>query len=207
MTPDGIVYVVDDDESVRRALARLIMAAGLDVETFSSAKALLGHRPPDRPGCLVLDVRLAGENGLELQAALRDAHPQLPIIFVTGHGTVPASVRAMKEGALDFLQKPVDEQELLGGIWRALDRSREARTARAERQAVERRLDKLTPREREVLDLVATGMLNKQIGDRLGVAEKTIKVHRGRAMQKMGADSVAELIRLLHRLERGTSKE
>ena len=207
MTPDGIVYVVDDDESVRRALARLIMAAGLDVETFSSAKALLGHRPPDRPGCLVLDVRLAGENGLELQAALRDAHPQLPIIFVTGHGTVPASVRAMKEGALDFLQKPVDEQELLGGIWRALDRSREARTARAERQAVERRLDTLTPREREVLDLVATGMLNKQIGDRLGVAEKTIKVHRGRAMQKMGVDSVAELIRLLHRLERGTSKE
>jgi RNA polymerase sigma factor (sigma-70 family) len=201
MIPDGIVYVVDDDASVRRALARLIAAAGLEVQTFPSAHAFLDHTPLDRPGCLVLDVRLPGESGLDLQTAMGEARQQqLPIIFVTGHGTVPASVRAMKEGALDFLQKPVDEHELLDGIQRALRRSRDARAEQAERAIVQRRLDTLTPREREVLDLVATGLLNKQIGDRLGVAEKTIKVHRGRAMQKMATDSVADLVRLLNRL-------
>lgn len=131
---------------------------------------------------------------------------RVPIIFLTGHGTVPASVQAMKEGALDFLQKPVDEQELLDGIRRALTRSREARAEQAEQATIQRRLDSLTPREREVLDLVATGMLNKQIGDRLGVAEKTIKVHRGRVMQKMAAASVADLVRMLHKLGRDTSK-
>jgi RNA polymerase sigma factor (sigma-70 family) len=206
MTPDGVVYVVDDDASVRRALARLIASAGLDVETFPSAKAFLDRTPPDRPGCLVLDVQLSGESGLELQGVLGDAQRRLPIIFLTGHGTVPASVRAMKEGALDFLQKPVDEHELLDGIRRALGRSREARAEEAERAAIQRRLDTLTPREREVLDLVATGLLNKQIGDRLGVAEKTIKVHRGRAMQKMAAGSVADLVRLLHTIGRDASK-
>jgi RNA polymerase sigma factor (sigma-70 family) len=200
MMPDGVVYVVDDDASVRWALARLIASAGLEVETFPSAKAFLDHTPHDRPGCLVLDMRLPGESGLDLQAALGDTRHRLPIIFVTGHGTVPASVRAMKEGALDFLQKPVDERELLDGIHRALHRSREARIEQAEQAAIRRRLATLTPREREVLDLVATGLLNKQIGDRLGVAEKTIKVHRGRAMQKMAADSVADLVRLLNRL-------
>ncbi len=200
MMPEGVVYVVDDDASVRRALARLIAAAGIEVETFPSARAFLDRTPRDRPGCLVLDVRLPGESGLDLQTAMGDARHRLPIIFVTGHGTVPASVRAMKEGALDFLQKPVDEQELLEGIQRALRRSHEARAEQAERAIIERRLDTLTPREREVLDLVATGLLNKQIGDRLGVAEKTIKVHRGRAMQKMATDSVADLVRLLNKL-------
>jgi RNA polymerase sigma factor (sigma-70 family) len=200
MMPEGVVYVVDDDASVRRALARLIAAAGLEVETFPSARAFLEHAPHDRPGCLVLDVRLPGESGLDLQTALREVRHQLPIIFVTGHGTVPASVRAMKDGALDFLQKPVDERELLDGIQRALRRSHEARAEHAERSTIQRRLDTLTPREREVLDLVAMGLLNKQIGDRLGVAEKTIKVHRGRAMQKMAADSVADLVRLLNKL-------
>jgi RNA polymerase sigma factor (sigma-70 family) len=206
MTSDGVVYVVDDDASVRRALARLISSAGLHVETFPSAKAFLEHPAPDRPGCLVLDVRLPGVSGLELQAGLGEARRRLPIIFVTGHGTVSASVRAMKAGALDFLEKPVDERELLDGIRRALTRSREVRAEQAERAAIQRRLDTLTPREREVLDLVATGMLNKQIGDRLGVAEKTIKVHRGRAMEKVGADSVADLVWMLHRLGRDASE-
>jgi FixJ family two-component response regulator len=200
MTSDGIVYVVDDDASVRRALARLIASAGLDVETFPSAKAFLHHPPVDRPACLVLDVRLPGESGLELQTALADAGRFLPIIFVTGHGTVQAGVRAMKEGAIDFLQKPVDERELLGGIQQALTRSRQARATLAEQTELEARLAGLTAREREVLDLVVTGMLNKQIGERLGVAEKTIKVHRGRVMQKMAAASVADLVRMVHKL-------
>jgi RNA polymerase sigma factor (sigma-70 family) len=202
---DGVVYVVDDDASVRRALGRLIASAGLQVETFPSAKAFLHHQSADRPACLVLDVRMPGESGLDLQVALGDAQRRLPIIFVTGHGTVPASVRAMKEGALDFLQKPVDEQELLGAILRALARSREAWLARAEQAELQQRLDTLTAREREVLDLVLTGMLNKQIGDRLGVAEKTVKVHRGRVMQKMAATSVAGLVQMLHRLDRDAS--
>ena len=206
MTPEGVVYVVDDDSSVRRALARLIAAAGLNVETFPSARAFLHHRLADRPACLVLDVRMPGESGLDLQATLGDARRYLPIIFVTGHGTVPASVRAMKEGAVDFLQKPVDEEELLDRIQLALTRSREARSAQAEQADLQHRLDTLTAREREVLDLVVTGMLNKQIGDRLGVAEKTIKVHRGRVMQKMAADSVADLVRMLHKLGRETSR-
>ena len=206
MIPEGLVYVIDDDASVRRALARLIAAAGFDVETFPSAEAFLHHPATNRPACLVLDVRLPGESGLELQAALGDARRFLPIIFVTGHGTVAGGVRAMKAGAVDFLQKPVDEHELLGGIQRALDRSREARASLAEQAELELRLAALTPREREVLDLVATGMLNKQIAERLGVAEKTIKVHRGRVMQKMAAASVAELVRMLHKLGRETSK-
>ena len=205
MTSDGLVYVIDDDASVRRALARLIASAGLDVETFPSAEAFLHHPPADRPACLILDVRLPGESGLELQTALGDARRFLPIIFVTGHGTVSGSVRAMKDGAVDFLQKPVDERELLGGIEKALDRSREARASLAEQAELERRLDALTTREREVLDLVVTGMLNKQIAERLGVAEKTIKVHRGRVMQKMAATSVADLVRMLHKLGRETS--
>ena len=206
MIPEGLVYVIDDDASVRRALARLIAAAGFDVETFPSAEAFLHHPATNRPACLVLDVRLPGESGLELQAALGDARRFLPIIFVTGHGTVAGGVRAMKAGAVDFLQKPVDEHELLGGIQRALDRSRQARASLAEQAELELRLAALTPREREVLDLVATGMLNKQIAERLGVAEKTIKVHRGRVMHKMAAASVAELVRMLHKLGRETSK-
>jgi RNA polymerase sigma factor (sigma-70 family) len=206
MTLDGVVYVVDDDASVRRAFARLVASAGFNVETFPSANAFLRQPVADRPACLVLDVRLPGESGLDLQAALGDARRYLPIIFVTGHGTVPTSVRAMKEGAVDFLQKPVNEQELLDRIRQALVRSRDARAARAERDELQRRLDSLTAREREVLELVATGMVNKQIGDRLGVAEKTIKVHRGRVMHKMAAASVADLVRMLHKLGRETAR-
>ena len=206
MAPDGIVYVVDDDASVRRALARLIAAAGIDVETFPSASAFLERPVTDRPACLVLDVRLRGESGLELQATLGDARRRLPIIFLTGHATVPASVHAMKQGALDFLQKPVDELELLGGIERALRQSREARAEEGIRTGIQHRLDSLTRRERQVLELVAAGLLNKQIGERLGLSEKTVKVHRGRVMQKMAAGAVADLVRMLHKMGHDTSR-
>jgi FixJ family two-component response regulator len=201
MTPDGVVYVVDDDESVRRALARLIRSLSLDVETFASAPAFLAYRPPDRPSCLVLDVRLPGPSGLELQASLGRAQRTMPIIFITGHASVPTSVRAMKEGALDFLQKPFDDQALLEAIQRALARSRQARAERTARARVLHRLDTLTPREREVLARVVSGKLNKQIAAELGAAEKTIKVHRGRVMKKMQAESIADLVRMM--LERG----
>jgi len=192
----AVVYVVDDDSSVRRALARLIRTVGLDTETFPSAQAFMERLPADRPACLVLDVRLSGSSGLDLQSALGEAQQNLPIIFITGHGDVPMSVRAMKGGALDFLQKPFNDQHLLDAIQRALTRSRAALAEDAERQELQHRVESLTPREREVLALVVTGMLNKQIGAELGAAEKTIKVHRGRMMKKMQADSVADLVRM-----------
>ena len=151
-------------------------------------------------------MRLRGESGLDLQAALGGERHRLPIIFLTGHATVPTSVHAMKEGALDFLQKPVDEQELLGGIERALVRSREAQAREGVRTDIQRRIDHLTRREREVLDLVVAGLLNKQIGERLGVSEKTVKVHRGRVMHKMAAGTVADLVRMLHKLGHETSR-
>ena len=195
------VYVVDDDESVCRALARLIRSVGLAAETFHSAKAFLDHTPPDGPACLVLDVRLPGASGLDLQAALSQAGRDLPIVFITGHGDVPTTVRAMKGGAIDFLQKPFNDQELLDCVQRAIARSRTQRTERAERAELERRFQALTPREREILLHVVTGKLNKQIAGDLGIAEKTIKVHRGRVMEKMQAGSVAELVRMAEKLD------
>jgi len=197
---EAVVYVVDDDASVRRALSRLIHSVGLEVMTFPSAQAFLAFTPPDRPACLVLDVRLPGPSGLDLQAALTQANRSVPIVFITGHGNVPTSVRAMKGGAVDFLQKPFNDQELLDCVQRALRRSGEERAERAERSELERRVGSLTPREREVLMLVVAGMLNKQIADKLGIAEKTIKVHRGRVMEKMQADSIADLVRMSEKL-------
>jgi RNA polymerase sigma factor (sigma-70 family) len=197
---EAVVYVVDDDASVRRALSRLIRSVGLEAVTFPSAQAFLAFTPPDRPACLVLDVRLPGPSGLDLQSALSGAGRDVPIVFITGHGTVPTSVRAMKGGAVDFLQKPFNDQELLDCIQRALRRSGEERADRAERAELERRVGSLTPREREVLVLVVAGMLNKQIADKLGIAEKTIKVHRGRVMEKMQAGSVADLVRMSEKL-------
>lgn len=191
-----VVYVVDDDQSVRKALSRLIRSADLEVETFAAAQAFLDHPLPDRPACLVLDVRLPGPSGLDLQSALSKARRGIPIVFLTGYGDVPVSVRAMKGGAVDFLEKPFNDQELLDAIQRALARSRKARAESAERSTIQRRLDTLTPREREVLALVVTGMLNKQVAERLGASEKTIKVHRGRVMRKMQANSVADLVRM-----------
>lgn len=193
---DAVVYVVDDDAGVRRSLARLVRSVGLNVETFPSAKEFLEHKGKDRPACLVLDVRLPGLSGLELQTAMGQSQRTMPIIFITGRGNVPMSVRAMKEGALDFLQKPFDPQGLLDAVQRALVRSSQARAVDVERAAIEERLALLTPREREVLMLLVTGMLNKQIAAELGAAEKTIKVHRGRVMKKMQAESVADLVRM-----------
>jgi FixJ family two-component response regulator len=195
-----IVYVIDDDESVRRSLVRLLRSAGLNAETFVSAQAFLDRELPDRTACLVLDVRLPGPSGLDLQAALARADRIVPIIFITGHGNVPMSVQAMKGGAVDFLQKPFDEDDLLAAIDRALARGRQARSERAERDIIQRRFETLTPRERQVLALVVTGLLNKQIAANLGAAEKTIKIHRGRVMRKMEAGSVADLVRMSERI-------
>ncbi len=197
MSGNGVVYIIDDEETVRRSVARLVRSVGLRAETFPSVQAFLAHKVGDYPACLVLDVRLPGESGLDLQAAMGASQRSMPIIFITGRGTVPMSVRAMKGGALDFLQKPFDSQELLDCIHRALSKSREGRAAETERAVIERRLATLTPRERQVLDLVVKGMLNKQIAGELGAAEKTIKVHRGRVTRKMEADSVAQLVRMM----------
>ena len=196
----GLVFVVDDDESVCRALARLFRSVGLSVETFRSAKEFLAHPVPDRPVCLILDIRLPGPSGLDLQAALSDTARDIPIVFITGHGDVPTTVRAMKGGAIDFLQKPFNDQEVLDCVQRALSRSRQQRADRAERAELGARFKALTPREREVLALVVTGKLNKQIAGDLGIAEKTIKVHRGRVMEKMRAPSMADLVRMVEKL-------
>ena len=200
---DAIVYIVDDDSSLCRALARLFRTVGLTAETFASAKAFLEQPVPLLPMCLILDIRLPGPSGLDLQEALAQAGRDIPIVFITGHGDVPTSVRAMKGGAVDFLQKPFNDQDLLDCVHRALAHSRARLVARAERTELRGRLDTLTPREREVLLQVTTGKLNKQIAGDLGIAEKTIKVHRGRVMHKMRADSVADLVRMVEKLELG----
>ena len=198
--PDEIVYVVDDDASVRRALSRLIRSVGLPVETFPTAQAFLDAPPRDQPACLVLDVRLPGRSGLDLQSTLREAGNPLPIVFITAHGSVSTSVQAMKGGAVDFLQKPFNDQDLLDSIQRALARSRQLRADQAEQSELAQRHASLTTREREVLRLVAAGMLNKQIAGELGIAEKTIKVHRARVMDKMQVASVPDLVRLVQKL-------
>ena len=198
---NAVVYIVDDDPSVRRALARLVRSVGLQVETFPSAKAFLDHPAPDRPACLVLDIRLPGPSGLDLQSTLIQTRRDIPIIFITGHGDVPTSVRAMKGGAVDFLQKPFNDQDLLDCIHHAILMARQQRIERAERAELQSRFATLTPREREVLALVVTGILNKQIADRLGIAEKTTKVHRGRVMEKMQAQSVPDLVQMAEKLK------
>ena len=196
MTTDAIVFVVDDDESMRKALARLIGSVGLEVQTFPSPAAFLAHPRPDRPACVVLDLRMPGTSGLAVQEELARAGVELPILFLTGHADVSTSVRAMKAGAVDFLEKPLHDQALLDAIHRALGRARELWGARAEREGIARRVVTLTPREREVLALVVAGLPNKVVADRLGASDKTIKVHRARVMQKMHADSLAHLVRM-----------
>jgi FixJ family two-component response regulator len=190
------VYVVDDDDTVRRGLARLIRSLGMRVETFASAREFLVCQRPDGPTCLVLDIRLAGENGLMVQEALRTAVWQPPIIFLTGHGTVPLCVRAMKGGAVDFLQKPVEEETLLTAILTALAQDTRTRASQRHAAEVQRRIATLTPREREVLRLVSTGLLNKEIAYALGTTEKTVKAHRAHVMEKMQATSIAALVRM-----------
>jgi FixJ family two-component response regulator len=196
---EATVYVVDDDPSIRTSLARLLRSVNLRAETFSSAREFLERQPSDDPACMVLDIKMPGQTGLELQQELAAAGFDLPIIFLTGHGNVPVSVTAMKGGALDFLEKPVDDRDLLDAIERAIDRSIRTRAERSERSTIRRRVDRLTPRERQVFGLVVDGLLNKQVAGKLHMSEKTVKVHRARVMQKMEADSLAELVRLAER--------
>ena len=194
------VYVVDDDPSVRKALERLLRSAGYHTMTFASAPEFLDFTCPDTPGCLILDIKMPRLSGLELQDRLSEKGILLPIIFITGHGTVPASVRAFKAGAMDFLQKPFKETELLDAACRAIEKHRCLRREQKEIKALDSRLETLTPREREVFSLVASGLLNKQVAFELGITEKTIKVHRARVMQKMGAQSLADLVRFAQKL-------
>ena len=193
---DATVFLVDDDASVRKATARLLRSAGLHIEMFATALEFLERGRPNTPGCLVLDVRMPGLTGLELQAELAKHDMELPIVFISGYGDVPTSVEAMKKGAIDFLLKPFNDHDLVDAVRRAIEVDARSRHERAERAEIQHRFDLLTPREREVLALVVTGMLNKQIGSQLGTSEKTVKVHRGRVMKKMQAGSVAELVRL-----------
>jgi FixJ family two-component response regulator len=197
---DAIVLVVDDDPSMREQLRSLIRSVGLECETFASGDAFLDYRHPERPSCVVLDVLLPDASGLDLPSRLERGGVQIPIIFITGHGTIPMSVRAMKAGAVEFLTKPFSAAELLGAIAQALERDRAARAARAEEQALRALFATLTPRERDVFVGVAAGRLNKQIAADLGTAEQTVKQHRGRVMEKLGLHSVADLVRFAERL-------
>jgi FixJ family two-component response regulator len=197
---DPIVFVLDDDLSVREALRSLIRSVGLRCETFASATEFLRYPRSEAPACLVLDVQLPDASGLELPTELRQIGAEIPIIFITGHGTIPMSVRAMKSGAMEFLTKPFSEQELLDAIRQALLRDGAARMDRAEQKALRERFARLTARERDVFELVVAGRMNKEIAAELGTAEQTIKQHRGRVMQKLGARSVADLVHLAERI-------
>jgi FixJ family two-component response regulator len=198
--PEEIVFVVEDDASVRRALGALVRLAGLRVQTFPSAQEFLAFPRPDVPSCLVLDVQLPGLSGLDLQEELAKADVQIPIIFLTGHGDIPMSVQAMKAGALEFLTKPFDDEDLLDAIREAIKRDRVARRERAVMAELYDRYNSLTPREKEVMTWVVSGLLNKQIAAELGISEIMIKVHRGQVMQKMQAESLADLVRMSEKL-------
>jgi len=201
MTHASVVFVVDDDPSVRSSLKFLLSSVGLQVESFDSAETFLQRKAPDATSCLVLDVRLRGLSGLDFQRELAARNIRIPIVFVTGHGDIPMSVRAMKAGAIEFLTKPYRDQDLLDAVRIALGRDRTRREQEKDLTDLQQRFDSLTPREQEVVSMVASGMLNKQIASELGTAENTVKVHRSLAMEKMNAQSFADLVRMIEKLK------
>jgi len=201
MTRAPVVFVVDDDPSARSSLKFLLSSVGLQVESFESAETFLQRKPSDAPSCLVLDVRLRGLSGLDFQHELAARNIRIPIVFVTGHGDIPMSVRAMKAGAIEFLTKPYRDQDLLDAVRIALEQDRARREQERDLTDLQQRFDSLTPREQEVISMVVSGMLNKQIAGELGTAENTVKVHRSRAMEKMHAQSFADLVRMIEKLK------